>query len=154
MKYMGTVTSKCGNKQYFISSEQTSMATGENLWSKCCAIGGVPAMFATTAEFECFVGLFSMLPWKVIKDLDYFVDGYDMNLTRQFVTCPNHRPILDELWLGPNKFGVNFQPEVFEPNNIGGGERCVALYIRPGKFLGLADKYCTSSFKYICQVTD
>jgi hypothetical protein len=70
----------------------------------------------------------------------------DMNLTRNFVTCPDHHPVLDELWTGDVTIRNWGHP--VEPDNGKGVENCVVLHM-PGS---LMDTKCLSVYRYICQI--
>ncbi|KAF4528049.1 hypothetical protein B566_EDAN016725, partial [Ephemera danica] len=131
---------------------------GNTIWSKCCEIGASPATFASRAEFECLTKRYWEMPDGFKESSGYhpyYIGARDMNLTRNFQFCPDHRLIPDELWIGHIDFENNpleFAGRI-EPNNRDGMERCVCGVMIP-RYVGLVDVNCISTNKYICQETE
>ncbi|KAF4528051.1 hypothetical protein B566_EDAN016727 [Ephemera danica] len=150
--YKGRVISGCGNKHFFISSKNTK-TDGNTIWSKCCEIGASPATFATRAEFECLAKRYWEMPddFKELRGYHpYYIGARDMNLTRNFQFCPDHRLIPDELWMGHVSENPYFVRQI-EPNNDNGMERCVCGVLIPG-YVGLMDTDGNTIWSKCCEI--
>jgi hypothetical protein len=72
-----------------------------------------------------------------------------MSLTRNFVTCPNHTSVPDEVWMS---YLTSDWTRKIEPDNGKQIENCVHLYVGPEHW-GLMDSMCIENRRYICQIT-
>ncbi|XP_043648067.1 C-type lectin 37Da-like [Drosophila teissieri] len=122
---------KIGESYYFVESKRKS-----NLYG---AFEACRQMNADLVAFEDLKELKLVHQYLVDKKVDmfYWTAGTDLDKKDYFVWFSTGQPVSTDLF------------RKGEPNNAGGNERCVEY--KSDERLGLNDRSCTDSMRYICK---